>query len=313
MVLVFGTVCLDRVRRVPKLPAPGQYVEIESELVLLGGEAANTANALHQWGVPIALSGNAVGTSLESDLLWSALRSRQLPTEFLRALPIASRTMALSPVCDVYVTPDRQRTMFGNGFGRMGLGIALDALPWDACEWFTADPNMGTVARDAVREATRRGKRLYLMDFFQPDDPIAPGAYWQSSTDWVGERGNTQRNVRWVKDWVAQHGCFAVLSDGPNGFVAGSPEVPVRHYAPFPAPEYVDSTGAGDIFRAGMLFGLTQGREIRACLAFASAAGCLKCAYVGATSRVPSRAEITALIQENADVAPGSIPLPGAA
>lgn len=49
MVVVFGTVCLDRILRVARLPGHGGYVEIDDEVLMLGGEAANTALALQTW------------------------------------------------------------------------------------------------------------------------------------------------------------------------------------------------------------------------------------------------------------------------
>jgi sugar/nucleoside kinase (ribokinase family) len=140
------------------------------------------------------------------------------------------------------------------------------------------------------------GMRLYLMDYVDPAQ-VPAGAYWQSSTDWAGTRNNTQKNVAWVQEWVAKTGTFAVLSDGPNGFVAGSRDVPVRAYPPYPAPIVVDSTGAGDMFRAGMLYGLSLDWPIHRCLQFASAAGCLKCRALGATTDVPSIAEIESHIE----------------
>jgi sugar/nucleoside kinase (ribokinase family) len=263
---------------------------------MLGGEAANTANALLRWGNDVVLTGNAIGTSLESDLLWSALRSKNLPLEHLRARPATQAVSELSPVCDIYITPDGQRTMFGTGFGRMGPGIEITDLPLQAGDWFTADPNMSEPARAAVAAAFDAGMKCYVMDFFRDGESLEPSMFWQSSTDWVGVRGNVQRNVRWVKEWISRYGCFTILSDGPNGFVAGSPEFPVQHFAPYPAPEVVDSTGAGDTFRAGMLHGLSRGWPILDCLNFASAAGCLKCAYFGATGRVPTESEVLALI-----------------
>lgn len=279
-------------------------MEVEQEQLMLGGEAANTATALLQWGDAPVLTGNAIGTSLESDVLWSALRAKKLPVENLRALPEGRQSgPMLSPVCDVYITPDGQRTMFGTGFGRMGPGIPVSLLPYVEGSWFTAESNMSGPSRDAVRAAAAAGMKVYMMDFFREEEPIEENMFWQSSTDWVGVRGNTQRNVRWVKDWVAKYGCFAILSDGPNGFVAGSPSHPVRMYPPFPAPDMVDSTGAGDMFRAGMLHGLSRGWAIPDCLRFAAAAGCLKCGYFGATSHIPPITDIEHLITENPDVA----------
>jgi len=301
LILVFGTICLDRLRRVPRLPTAGGYVEIEQESAMLGGEAANTANALRHWGHEVLLAGNALGSGHDARKLHRLLEASQIPTDWIA--PVGQPADQKAPVCDVYVTPDGDRTMFGRGFAQMGPGVPLEYLPYREDEWFTAEPNMGAPAREAVRRALDAGMKTYLMDFYHPEDSIVPGSFWQCSTDWQGTRGNQQKNVRWVQDWVARYGCFATLSDGPNGFVFGGPDWPARAYPPFPAPLMVDSTGAGDMFRAGMLHGLSQNWPVADCLRYASAAGSLKCAHFGATAHVPPEAEIQAFICQNPSVA----------
>jgi sugar/nucleoside kinase (ribokinase family) len=296
MIVVYGTVCLDRVRRVPRLPASGGYAHVLGETELLGGEAANTSLALSTWGAEIALLGNPIGRGPQARRLRRLIEKHGLPANGI----LVSGTV--TPVCDIYVTPDGERTMFGLGFREMTRAADLTAAPLRAGAWFTADSNHGEAARDAVRRAAAAGMRVYLLDFLREDDPAPPGSFWQSSTDSAGVKGNTQRNVAWLRDWVAARGCFAVLSDGPNGFVAGSPEQPVRAYAPFPAPRVVDSTGAGDIFRAGMLFGLDQGWTLPDALRFASAAGSLICASLGATASVPSRGDVEAWIAAHPEI-----------
>ncbi len=305
MILVFGTICIDRLRRVPKLPVPGGYVEIEEELTLLGGEAANTGNALRVWGDEIAFTGNQIGDSPDADVLWGLLESKGLPTNLIKHRPWPSNLVdgsVSAPVCDIYVTPDGERTMFGKGFGTAVPDILPSDLPYQFGEWFTADPNMAEAASEAARNAAAAGMRNYLMDFIGADAPIVPGSFWQSSTDWAGYRNNVQRNVRWVKDWVEKYGCYTTLSDGPNGFIFGGPDRPVRAFPPFPSPDVVDTTGAGDMFRAGMLHGLNKGWPLPDCLRFAAVAGCLKCRALGATTHVPTVEEISAYIDANPDV-----------
>ncbi len=296
MILVFGTLCLDRVRRIASLPQQGGYAEVYDEEVLLGGEAANTSNALNQWNANFSLVGNVLGEGDYADLLLKKIVEKGLPTHQLKLRP------GVTPLCDIYVTPDGDRTMFGVGFESLSATNELEAIPYEADGWFTVDMNLGDAGRSAVCQARAAGMKIYLMDFLRPDDPIDEHTYWQSSTDWAGVRGNTQKNVAYVQKLVAERGCFAVLSDGPNGLVAGSPEIKVRHYPPYPTVSYVDSTGAGDVFRGGMLFGLDQGWPIQKCLQFASAAGCLKCQFLGATMFSASVQEIEEHIENNSEV-----------
>lgn len=296
MIVVFGTICLDRIRLISELPKSGGYAEVQGEHLMLGGEAANTASALTHWGAKVRLAGNHFGTGSDGQLLRQMLDKNGLAVERSGKEPAVK---IKTPVCDIYVAEDGDRTMFGYGFKSMDAD--LDALPLDAEAWFTADPNLGSPAREAARLAQAAGLKCYLMDFLKPDDPVRAGDFWQSSTDWVGTRGNMQKNVAWVKRFVADRGCFAVLSDGPNGFVAGSPEHPVRAYPPFPAPSITDSTGAGDAFRAGMLLGLDSGSSIGNCLRFASAAGSLSCGFLGGSTS-SRREEIEEFVKLHQDV-----------
>lgn len=300
MILVFGTICLDRVRKVPYLPQPGGYVEITEEDLWLGGEAANTAFVLQSWGAEVELFGNPFGGGEDGRRLLRLIDERGLRHK-LRS-PALGGDLQRAPVCDVYVTPDGERTMFGQGFSNVAGTIDLSDLPLKSGEWFTAEPNLRPIAEEAIRRAQTSGMKCYLMDFFQEGDPITEKTYWQSSTDWVGTRGNTQENVRWVQEWVARWGCFTILSDGPNGIVAGGPELTVRHYPPYPTPRVVDSTGAGDVFRAAMLYGLNCGKPISECLQFASAAGCLSTQGLGATGHVPTLAEISDHVDRHSEV-----------
>jgi sugar/nucleoside kinase (ribokinase family) len=279
------------------LPEAGEYVEVQDEKVLLGGEAANTANALTYWGDEIYLAGNPVGNSSEASLLADLIKAKGL-----NYFPMGSYKME-TPVCEIYVTPDGDRTMFGRGFSAMDDHIDIESLPWQKGAWFTAEPNMLKSSRRAAAKAHEESMNLYLMDFIKADDPIHPGSFWQSSTDWAGHRDDAQRNIHWVEEFVSRHGCFAILSDGPRGFVAGSKEHPVHAYPPFAAQVVVDTTGAGDMFRAGMLHGLSNGWELPNCLRFAAAAGCLKCRHLGANVVVPEVQEIEALIEQNPAVA----------
>ena len=57
----------------------------------------------------------------------------------------------------------------------------------------------------------------------------------------------------------------------------------------------VDTTGSGDIFRAGFIFGLLQGWEAARALRFANAAAAVSCTRIGAMDGVPAWDEIAAL------------------
>lgn len=59
----------------------------------------------------------------------------------------------------------------------------------------------------------------------------------------------------------------------------------------------VDTTGAGDVFRAGLIYGMLGGWAIEESLRFANAAAAVSCTRLGAMSAVPALGEVSDLIQ----------------
>ena len=58
----------------------------------------------------------------------------------------------------------------------------------------------------------------------------------------------------------------------------------------------VDTTGAGDVFRGGLIFALLRGWHTAEALRFANAAAAISCTRLGAIDGVPSLADVEQLI-----------------
>jgi sugar/nucleoside kinase (ribokinase family) len=53
-----------------------------------------------------------------------------------------------------------------------------------------------------------------------------------------------------------------------------------------------DTTGAGDAFHGGFLYGLLRGLDVETTLRIANATAALKCRSLGARTSLPTRAEL---------------------
>jgi len=62
------------------------------------------------------------------------------------------------------------------------------------------------------------------------------------------------------------------------------------------AVQAVDTTGAGDVFRAGFIYALLNGSEPAAILRFANAAAAVSCTRPGALASVPTLADVESFI-----------------
>ena len=285
MVVVFGTVCLDRTHVVPHLPEKGGYVEVSETVEAVGGEAWNTAFALSVWGTEQRLVCNSIGRGHTADHLVDMIREAGQPRI------IAPDLDHKCPVCDIFVTPDGARTMFGRGFSTLGNVSDPEAIDFDGATWFTADSNAGSQAVRSAELSAKAGVPRYVMDF---GDEIAylPNDIWQSSTDRFAKKGDDTFNLAWVAQVADDRRCTVILTDGANGSFLAGPGMAPKHFPPFPCEAVFDSTGAGDCFRAGVLHGLDAGWPIGRCLAFGSAAASLKCGSLGATAGIPTLAEV---------------------
>jgi sugar/nucleoside kinase (ribokinase family) len=248
------------------------------------------------WRQEVSLAGNAIGSGFEGENLRMKLLEKGLDVHLLQRA-------GTTPVCDVYVTADGDRTMFGYGFHHEANHTPFDSLPFQAGHWFTADPNIPNASRVAAKIAHTKKMNLYLMDFSRDNEIIPKGAICQYGTDSVGERGNREVNLNWVSNWTLKHQCTTILTDGGLGLYVAEPGSKPNYYPAFPPVAVVDSTGAGDAFRAGTIYGLIQKMSLKHSLRFGAAAAALKVANLGATENVPSLVEVESWIEAHPETA----------
>ena len=99
-----------------------------------------------------------------------------------------------------------------------------------------------------------------------------------------------------LQDLLALGPQEVVMTLGKDGALALSAQGSL-YCAGFEA-NVVDTTGAGDLFHAAFIYGLLQGWDLEARLAFANAAAALKCRRLGGRAGIPTLREIEALLSE---------------
>lgn len=276
---------IDEQRATEIYDAMGAAVEIS------GGSAANTIVGV------AALGGSA--------RYLGKVRNDQLGAVFahdIRATGVhydvaAATTGPSTGCCLIVVTPDAQRTM--NTY--LGASVHLDPSDVDAeairsakvlyLEGYLFDPPEAQEAfRLAARHAQDAGRTVALtlsdgfcvdrhrdafLDMvehhvdvlFANEDEIL-SLYQTDSFDEAARR-------------VRHHGAIAALTRSEKGSVIvtedGTIEVPAH-----PVDELVDTTGAGDLYAAGFLFGLSRGKDLGTCGALGSLAAAEVISHVGA-------------------------------
>lgn len=301
-VYVLGDANVDILMPIDEYPAHGGDKRSERTIIEAGGSAANTAAGLAKLDIPTALLA-AVGRDVLAELAVSALGSAGVILKHLQSNDETTGIMF------VPVTPDGQRTLFGRrGANRL---LRADQLPLAELAAARAlhlsgyalleDPQ-GSAAREAFRSAGSGGAFRSLDTAYEP--PF-------EATDAFGRflpqldlliLGEPQAEV--LAGGADLDTSLARLLDMGVGTIAlkrgrrGSLLVTDSERRELPALPVttVDSTGAGDSYSAGLLFGLLEGFTLAASGLLASAAGALATARWGAGAGAPGRAELIGLI-----------------
>jgi sugar/nucleoside kinase (ribokinase family) len=94
----------------------------------------------------------------------------------------------------------------------------------------------------------------------------------------------------------SRYGCpIAGLTKGDHGSSVMVGDTYIKTAA-FDVPGgCVDTTGAGDAFRVGLIYGLLKGADIEESLKYANATAALKCRKLGARTALPTENELLAL------------------
>lgn len=272
--------------------AEALYAAMGPAKIISGGSAANTIAGLGSFGGRGAFIGK-----VKADELGKLYRHD------LTSLGVAFDTAAASdgPATArsfILVTPDGERTMNTYLGACQGLTVAdVDADAVQAAEivyleGYLWDP---PAAKDAFRKASElahaAGGRvaITLSDSFCVDryrDEFL-GLIRNRLVDIVFANEHELKSLYSTGDFdtalaaLRADDVVAVVTRSENGAVALTPDGIIAEPV-FPIERLVDATGAGDLFAAGFLHGLTSGRETRDCLRLGALAAAEIISHVGA-------------------------------
>jgi sulfofructose kinase len=180
-------------------------------------------------------------------------------------------------------------------------GVPLAAGDLQDVGMVVVDPFLNEAAVAVATLAHAQHIPVCVIDV-RADSPLAPlcSIVINSTdfTDGVGDRGQMaperllSAGVQTVIETAGTRGCQVFAADG-SAF----------HQPAFAVTE-VDTTGAGDAFRAGIVHGTLRGWSLPEMVRFASAVAALNCLALGACEEPPSLAAVRTLLGSDADARP---------
>lgn len=307
--VVIGSLNMDFVVRVERLPAPGETVLGGNFQMIPGGKGANQACAAGKLGSPrvkVRMAGR-VGYDLFADHLKASL---------------AAAGVDVNAVCGTKAQPTGVALIWVDAAGQNSIVVASGAnhefraaeveglrsvvrgaravlfqleTPLDAVAAALAlarREGAQTVLDPAPAQALSR-EMLSLVDILTPNESEALMLLGRGPARVAV--GDAPALARALRELGAK---TVVLKLGDQGVYYDDGAMAV-HQAAFRV-EVKDSTAAGDVFNAGFAVGLTEGMPVAEALRFASAAAAISVTRPGAQASVPARAEVDTFLRANA-------------
>jgi ribokinase len=302
---VVGSLNMDFVVTVPRLPAPGETVLGSGFQMIPGGKGANQACAAARLGgaaVTVRMAGR-VGYDVFADHLKASLSAAGVDVSAVHATRAQPTGVALIWVDragqnSIVVASGANHELLPGDVGALrqvfgGAGFVLFQLetPLETVRgaMALARAEGGQTILDPAPAQRLDGEFLRLANILTPNETEAlillgrPPARVPAGEAPALAQALRALGAGQVVLKLGDQGCF---------FDDGSRRV---HVPAFPV-EVRDSTAAGDIFNAGLAVALAEGRAIEDALRFASAAAAISVTRLGAQASVPARAEVEAFL-----------------
>ena len=272
-------------------PPPAGYAEIGGVHHSIGGEAAGGAYVLGRLGVSTSLDGNWLGADESS--------ARALEILTTAGVDCSAISRAGGTVTEIVLSAGTARTVFGT------------------YRKLTADRAWNDPSEESIRSS-----RIVCLD------PFFPGASEQAAR-WCRDTGTPYVTVDVPPDSeIAQHAGVLVISEeyatremgaadpqevlaaytqrsqglviatrGSEPLLYGRRDERPRTYAPFPV-HVRDTTGAGDSFRAGIIYGMLNGQEDEELIRTGAAVAALVCERFPGVLNSPTEGELSEFLAQ---------------
>ena len=273
-----GLNATDTLIPVAHYPSRGSKIEFRSAKVLPGGQVATAMIACQLWGLRARYVGK-VGDDIAAELHRSEF-SRLGVEAHLFTAPGCHSQQAF-----ILVDDGGERTVLWKRDDR--LTLRPEELQQ---EWIVNARAIHVDGHDTAAASLAAGwARAAGVPVVADLDELYPGVeellnsvdYLITSRDIPGrltEENDLRKSLPALKERFRSRLTAATL--GEEGVLAW--DGTSFHYAPAFRVETIDTTGAGDIFHAGFIYGLLQGWPLERQLDFACAAAALNCTAIGA-------------------------------
>jgi ribokinase len=293
LITVVGSINLDLIANVERLPGPGETLRSEGFHTTPGGKGANQALAAARAGGKVRMIGAVGRDGFATDAL-ACLKQGRVDLSGVREAAAATgialifvdgkgeNVIVIAPGAnDTVLAGDLAKALFARGEVVL-LQHEIPLATVEAAIDAVAKAGGVSVLNTAPFRADAAGFLL------KADFVVANETEFDLYADVLGLEGE-DRQAR-MEDFARKSGHTMVVTLGADGVLAATPEgfvsVPALAIAP------VDTVGAGDTFCGYFGAGLAAGLPLEEALRRAAAAGSLACLKPGAQPAIPHAKDV---------------------
>ena len=293
MVIVIGSINLDLITTVDRLPHAGETVSGDRFSTAPGGKGANQALAAARAGSEVRMIGS-VGSDAFAEEALTLLRAGGVDLSGVHVSHAATGVALILVGADgenmIAIAPGANAAVLPGGVGKamMEKGdvvLLQHEIPISTVEAaLRAARKAGAVS--ILNTAPFRADAVSLLT--EADIVVANETEFENYAGALGLTGADR--VGKMRSFAGTTGRTIVVTLGGEGAVAASPgaelSVPSIPITP------VDTVGAGDTFCGYLGAGLAEGAGLNAALKLAAVAGALACLKPGAQPAIPLRSDV---------------------
>ena len=294
-VVIVGSINMDLVARMARLPRPGETLHGDSFQSIPGGKGANQAVAAARLGATVTMIGRVGDDAFAGDLRKS-LQSSGVITDHVMTTPQCSSGVALIGVDSAGAN---SIVVVGGANSRLippdieALSHVIAAADVLVVQLETPVDTVATAIRIARQHRVRTvldpapAPTVELPDELKTVDVISPNQTEAEAL--TGVVVNDLKSAEQAARILMKNGAVdVVMKLGELGALVCSSAGGIHHVQAAKA-NIVDTTAAGDAFTAGMAVALAEGKDLVAAARFGCAAGTLACTVFGAQPAMPDR------------------------
>ena len=297
-VVGFGTNAVDFLIVVPEYPNFNSKIALTDYIQAAGGEVATTMVGLARLGLKTSYAGR-FGADREGDFGLQTLIDENVSVQFAEQIT-GARTQIAFIVID---EKSGERTVIWHRDEKLAYrekDAPLPSATLGKILHFT--PHDTRACLQMAREAKKSGTivSIDIDNIFDGIDELLPMVdIFISSAEFPEKLVGIKDKKESLREIKRRFGCEIVgMTLGKEGSLVLCSDKFIKSKG-FVVPNGCkDTTGAGDAFRVGFLYGLLKNESIETAANMANAVAALKCRALGARTALPNDAELTEMIRQ---------------